>query len=167
MIAILTLCPIRLANLHGLRVGKNLCPIVGHWWIVLDGGETKSGRPDERPIHRILTPFIERWINNWRDTLADAGDHMWPSPKGGPLAYTYVGAIITETTRRELGVAVNPHLFRDCGVYTIADRDGANMGTASGLLQHTDSRVTEKHYNKGASFEAARKFALILEESVK
>lgn len=57
---------------------------------------------------------------------------MWPSPNGGRLAYTYVGFIITETTRRELGVAVNPHLFRDCGVYTIADRDGANMGTASG-----------------------------------
>ena len=32
------------------------------------------------------------------------------------------------------------------------------MGTASGLLQHTDPRVTEKHYNKGASFEAARSY---------
>jgi integrase len=166
MIAILTLCPIRLANLHGLRVAKHVCQIDGHWWIILDRVETKSGRPDERPIHPILTPFIERWINNWRETFGHAGDHMWPSPKGGRLAYTYVGAIVTETTRRELGVAVNPHLFRDCCVHTIADRDGANMGTASALLQHIDPRVTEKHYNKGASFEAARKFARMLGESV-
>lgn len=32
------------------------------------------------------------------------------------------------------------------------------MGIASALLQHTDPRVTEKHYNKGASYEAAKRF---------
>jgi hypothetical protein len=78
------------------------------------------------------------------------------------LAYTYVGAIITKTTGRELGVPVNPHLFRDCGVYTIADRAGDEMGVATGLLQHTDPRVTEKHYNKGASFAAAKRYQTML-----
>ena len=81
-------------------------------------------------------------------------DSFWPSIKGGPLAYTFVGHIITETTRRELGVAVNPHLFRDCGVYTVAINAGDRMGIASGLLQHTDQRTDEKHYNKGATIGA-------------
>jgi hypothetical protein len=39
-------------------------------------------------------------------------DAFWSFTKGGPLAYTYVGQIITETTLRELGVAVSPHLLR-------------------------------------------------------
>ena len=67
----------------------------------------------------------------------DPEDFFWPSTKGGGLAYTYVGSIITETTRRELGVAVNPHLFRDCAVYTVADTAGDEMGVASALLQHS------------------------------
>ena len=78
------------------------------------------------------------------------------------MAYTYVGAIITETTRRELGIAVNPHLFRDCAVFTVAHNAGSEMGVASALLQHTDPRVTETHYNRGANVEAVRSFHQIL-----
>jgi integrase len=162
MIALLSLCPIRLGNLHSLRLGRQIKKIGDQWWIMLPADETKSGRPDERPIHHILTPYIARWADHWRRLYPNREDHFWPSIGGGRLAYTYVGAIITETTRRELGVAVNPHLFRDCCVYTIADRVGDEMRVASGLLQHTDPRVTEKHYNKGASFGAVRKYQAIL-----
>jgi hypothetical protein len=38
------------------------------------------------------------------------------------------------------------------------------MGVASALLQHADPRVTEKHYNKGASFIAVRRYHSILLE---
>jgi hypothetical protein len=38
------------------------------------------------------------------------------------------------------------------------------MGMASGLLQHTDARTVEKHYNKGASFGAVRRYQEILDE---
>lgn len=82
---------------------------------------------------------------------------------GGALCYTYVGAIITATTRRELGIAVNPHLFRDCAVFTVANNAGSEMGLASALLQHTDPRVTEAHYNRGATAEAVRRFHHIVE----
>ena len=116
----------------------------------------------------MLSHYIDRWVSDWRKVFLEAGDHFWPSTKGGGLAYTYVGAIITATTRRELGVRVNPHLFRDCDVFTIADRAGAEMGVASGLLQHTDTRVTEKHYNRGASFNAAKQFQrILLEQNLK
>jgi integrase len=89
---------------------------------------------------------------------------LWSSTKGGPLAYTYVGDIITKTTLRELGVAVSPHLFRDCAVYTVATIAGDRMGIASGLLQHTDFRTTEKYYNKGASLGAVRRYQQILDQ---
>jgi hypothetical protein len=36
------------------------------------------------------------------------------------------------------------------------------MGITSGLLQHTDSRTIEKHYNKGASIAAVRRYQQIL-----
>jgi integrase len=70
--------------------------------------------------------------------------------------------MITEVTKRELGVAVSPHLFRDCAVYTIANEAGDQMGMASALLHHTDPRVTENHYNKGSMNKAARELQMIL-----
>jgi integrase len=164
MVALLALCPIRLRNFAELRIGRQIRRIGETWWIILEAAETKSGRPDERPIPGILTDALQRWVDQWRPVFHPSNEAFWPSIKGGSLAYTYVGQIITETTLRELRVAVNPHLFRDCAVYTVATVAGDRMGIASGFLQHTDPRTTEKDYNKGASVGAVRRYQQILDE---
>lgn len=162
MIAMLALCPIRLKNFASLQIGKHLRKIDDHWWIMLAGEETKTGRADERPLPAILTPIIDQWISTYRLCFLKSGDALWASTAGGALAYTHVGAIITEATKRELGIAVNPHLFRDCAVFTIAHNAGSEMGVASALLQHTDTRVTETHYNRGSKVEAVKSFHRII-----
>ncbi len=106
---------------------------------------------------------IDDWLADWRECFINAGDAMWPSTHGGPLAYTCVGEIITRTTERELSVAVNPHLFRDSAVYTIAHTAGHEMHVASALLQHTDPRITERHYNRGSRIKAAKAFQRLIE----
>ena len=164
MIAFLSLCPIRLRNLAELSVGRQLRRIGDTWWIILEADETKSGYPDERPVPAVVAAHIDAWLKYWRTLFRDPDEAFWPSTKGGPLAYTYVGHIITETTRRELGVPVNPHLFRDCAVYTVAINAGDRMGIASGLLQHTNQRTVEKYYNKGASLDAVRRYQQILDQ---
>jgi integrase/recombinase XerD len=164
MIALLSLCPIRLRNLAELSVGRQIRQIGDTWWILLEAAETKTGRPDERPVPAILTAHIDRWLEHWQRLFRDPGDAFWASIKGGALAYTYVGNIITQTTLRELGIAVNPHLFRDCAVYTVATEAGHRMGIASGLLQHTDERTVQKHYNKGALLSAVRRYQQILDQ---
>jgi hypothetical protein len=163
MIALLALCPIRLGNLAELELGKHLVEEEGTWWIRLAASETKNGRPDERPLPPVLSWAINNWIEEWKPLFHQPTQRLWASTKGGGLAYTYVGTIITEVTRRELGQAVNPHLFRDCAVYTIAHHAGDEMGVASALLQHSDPRVTEEHYNRGSSIEAVKAFHGMLE----
>jgi integrase len=158
MVALLALCPIRLRNFAELRICQQIRRIGDTWWIILEAAETKSDRPDERPVPEILTPYIDRWLECWRPLFRNPDDGFWSSIKGGRLAYTYVGHIITQTTLRELGVAVNPHLFRDCAIYTIATEAGDRMGIGSGLLQHTDDRTIERHYNKGALIGAVRRY---------
>jgi integrase len=164
MIALLALCPIRLRNLAELCVERQLRRVGDTWWIILEADETKTGRPDERPVPGIVAEAIERWLGHWRSVSHPSDDSFWPSIKGGALAYSYVGHIITETTRRVLGVAVNPHLFRDCAVYTVAINAGDRMGIASALLQHTDQRTVEKYYNKGATISAVRRYQQILDQ---
>jgi integrase len=162
MIALLSLCPIRLGNFAELRIGRQICRIGDTWWIILEAAETKSDRPDERPVPEILTPYIDHWLERWRPLFRNSDAALWPSIKGGALAYAYVGEIITQTTLNELGVAVNPHLFRDCAVYTVATHAGDRMGIASGFLQHTDERTIQKHYNKGALIGAVRRYQQML-----
>ena len=162
MIALLSLCPIRLANFSSLRIGNQIRRIDGGWWIELGATETKGGRPDERPVADLLTPHLDRWVGHWHTYFLDPGDALWPSTKGGMLAYSFVGKVITDVTRLELGIAVSPHLFRDSAVHTVANNLGDQMGVASALLQHTDPRTTELHYNKGASTRAAKKYVAIV-----
>jgi integrase len=164
IIALLALCPIRLRNLAELGLGRQLRRIGETWWLILAGDETKTGHPDERPVPKIVGEAIEQWFGHWRLVFHPSDDAFWPSVKGGALAYTYVGHIITETTRRELGIAVNPHLFRDCAVYTVAINAGDRMGITSGLLHHTNRHTVEKHYNKGASHDAVRRYQQILDQ---
>lgn len=162
MVAMLALCPIRLGGFANLTLGKSICRERGQWWIVLEPSQTKSNRRDQRPIAPFLTEIIDRYVEQWRPLFINPQDAFWASIKGGGMAYTYVGDTITRTTARELGTPVNPHLFRDCAVDTIANRAGEFMHLASGLLQHTDPRTTEKHYNKGASLSASKRFAEII-----
>ena len=137
--------------------------------MIVGGSSLRQTRPKPDVLTNVRFPrsspvSIDRWLEHWRTVFLKPDDAFWPSTKGGPLAYTYVGHIITETTRRELGVAVNPHLFRDCAVYTVATNAGDRMGIASGLLQHTDQRTVEKYYNKGASIGAVRRYQQILDQ---
>jgi hypothetical protein len=55
-----------------------------------------------------------------------------------------------------------PHLLRDAAVHFVAMNAGDQMGIASAVLNHTDPRTTEKHYNKGASVMAAQVYQDIL-----
>jgi integrase len=162
MVVLLCLCPIRLKNFAALHLERQIRRIDGVWWIMLTAPETKSRRPDERPLPAFLTELIDRWVQFWRPLFPSSGDAFWPSTTGGPLGYAFVSQTITEVTKRELGVAVSPHLFRDCAVYTIANNAGDRMGMASALLQHTDPRVTQKHYNKGSMHSAVKGFQVIL-----
>jgi hypothetical protein len=59
MIALLALCPIRLRNLAELCVGCQLSLIGETWWIILAADETKSERPDERPVPEIIAEAID------------------------------------------------------------------------------------------------------------
>jgi integrase len=58
---------------------------------------------------------------------------------------------------------VSPHLFRTAAASTAAAYGSNTSHLASALLNHTDSRVTEEHYNRATSMSAAMSYADIVE----
>jgi integrase len=162
LITLLAVCPIRLRNLANLKIGVTFVQHGDQWWIVLPGSETKSGRPDHRAVPKELTFWINQYLDKYRPIFPFSGNALWPSQYGGAMSNSGIHLLVTQTTKRTLGIAIGPHMFRHCVPYTIANLDGSRIGLASALLQHTDSRTTEKHYNLAHCVESSRSFAGII-----
>lgn len=158
MIALLALCPIRLKNFAALEIGTTLKHVHGRWWITLPGNSTKSRRPDERRIRELLNRAIEAYLNDARPILVGprpSTQVLWvSSTTGRPMTAKNVGALVSKLTLQTIGVDVSPHLFRSAAASTAAARGTDTPHLASAVLNHTDPRMTEEHYNRGAIAES-------------
>jgi integrase len=166
MIALLALCPIRLKNFAGLEIGHTFKEVHGRWWIALPGNMTKSGRPDERPVPAWLNRYIDVYLNQSRPVLRGSRpptNALWISATTGQgMTTKNMGTLISKITLTTLGVDVSPHLFRTAAASTAAAYGGNTPHLASALLNHTDPRVTEEHYNRASTVSAAAAYARII-----
>jgi integrase len=166
LVALLALCPIRLKNFAGLEIGETFKEVHGRWWIALPGNMTKSGRPDERPVPAWLNRYIEAYLNQSRPVLIGSRpptNALWiSSTTGRPMTTKNMGTLISKITLETLGVDVSPHLFRTAAASTAATYGGNTPHLASALLNHTDPRVTEEHYNRASTMSAAAAYASIV-----
>src|ERR1700678_576850 len=167
MIAVLAFCPIRLKNFAALQIGTTFKQIKNSWWIVLSAADTKENRPDERRIDASMAPAIERYLEVHRPVLMNGtSPHagLWVSSNtGAPLRYSGVEKTISATTKSTIGVDVSPHMFRTAGASTAATYGGSNPHLGSALLDHTDRRTTQGHYNFATTLSAGQAFAEVLE----
>ena len=166
MIALLAVCPIRLKNFAALEIGRTFREIEGSWWIVLPANETKSRRADERRVPDFLNPYIELYLSDARPALTRPNaptNGLWLSAVSGrPMIKKAVGTLVSKITFEALGVDVSPHLFRTAAASTAATYGGSQPHLARALLNHTDPRITEEHYNRATSMSAAETYAEIV-----
>jgi integrase len=168
MIALLALCPIRLKNFAALEIGRTFKEIQGRWWIALPGINTKSRRSDERRVPSLLNRYIDAYLHQSRPVLLGSRPPthaLWiSSTTGRPMTTKNIGTLISKITLETIGVDVSPHLFRTAAASTAAAYGGNTPHLASALLNHTDPRVTEEHYNRASSVSAAAAYARIISE---
>jgi integrase len=65
-----------------------------------------------------------------------------------------LGTLISKLTLKTLGMDVSPHLFRTAAASTAAAYGSSTPHLASAILNHTNPRVTEEHYNRAGSVSA-------------
>jgi integrase/recombinase XerD len=169
MICILLACSVRRRNVAAMSIGTSVQHCGDEWWIAFGPGETKNGRPYEVPLPTTFSRDIERYLAHYRPDLVGrsptpvAGDALWISDGGKPLTAKEVGQRISAVTQRELGRALNPHLFRKICPTELAIRDPAHVGIAQPLLGHADYRTTQQAYNLGRAIDAARRHNALIE----
>ena len=166
MIALLAVCPNRLKNFSTLEIGHTFKQVHGSWWIAVPAALTKSRRrPDERRVPEWLNNTIDLYLKS-RPVLLRSGsatNALWiSSTTARPMTTKNLGTLVSKVTLETLGVDVSPHLFRTAAASTAAAY-GVNIPhLASAVLNHTDPRVTEEHYNRATSIGASRTYAEII-----
>jgi len=172
MIAFLAYCPVRVANLAAITIGKNLSKRGDSWWVIFTAEETKQRRPLEFPFPSSLTAALEHYLACYRPILAAKGAHrgsagqaLWISQDGGAFTSGGMAQAIERLTKAAFGVEINPHLFRDCAATTIAIDDPEHAHVIAPILGHSAMTTSERHYNQAQTVDAGRLYHAVLAKS--
>lgn len=159
ILAMLIAKPLRLETLFRLEVDKHLRHIGKGYVLLIDGEETKNGQPDECILPFTLTPYLERYLRDFRRQFIGANRHqgLWPSTKGQRMCKGGIYQLVCRRTRNEFGFHINPHLFRDIATAKILRDSPEKIGIATGLLGHSRQDITDKYYRQADSLTASRK----------
>jgi integrase/recombinase XerD len=158
IISFLAMRPLRVSNIIGMRLGTNLVQRNGLWWIYWPPAATKNVVEVDLPFPHDLLSFLETYLEHIRPLLlrrangkqtrrrASPGDFVWIASTGGTLSKNAMYAMTRTRTLERFGVAVNPHLFRDCLSWTL---EQADLGwTIPHMLGHKSHTTSEMHYNR-------------------
>lgn len=166
MVALLAARPLRRANITQIEIGRHLLRVGDGFLLVFQADEVKDNRPLEVDIPAALCPLVEIYLAEDRPMLL--GEHesnrLWISVRREPMSEQAVYCRVTETTRRIFGRPLNPHLFRDCAVTSLAVDDPEHMKIAARILGHRSLATTNKAYNQATMLSAQRDFAAALED---
>ena len=160
MIGLLITCPTMwLGNLTMIEIGGHLKATGETYHLSFTPDETKTHKHMSIPVPASLTPYITHYVEVVRPVLVQGTDtsRLWITRYGQPMKGKTIYGRITTVTERAFGKSINPHLFRDCAVTTVAIDDPEHIGTAAPLLGHTDLRTTEKHYIQANAIAAGRR----------
>lgn len=146
---ILLVCPLRLSNLSGLRLDRNLHrpdprkPIVTH--ILISESEAKNEEAIQWPVPRESAQLIELYIKKYRPALAQPGNvHLFPGRGTGPT--TAMGAWLSKTVTKAIGADFNPHLARHFAAWNFLQANPGQYEVVRRVLGHKDIRTTITFY---------------------
>ena len=159
-IAIVTATNIRIKNLVGIRIGKELRRDQDGYHLVFAAKHMKSRRAFAADLPASLTPYLETYMGQHRVKLlgGQQSDHLFISSYRGPMSRQTMHIRFKGATEKELGIAFGPHRVRDFGVTQIAIDHPEKIGIAPQLLNHAKLRTTQKHYNQAGQLLASRKY---------
>ena len=165
VIALLALIPLRRRTLAALRIGKHLVKVGDLWALEIPAADTKTRRPLDYPISKVMSQRIDLYLDRFRCCLPAANTHtgLWPSNQGCSLSAGAIYAAVYKRTEEAFGFGVNLHQFRHAAATFWSTVDPVNVRGAKDLLGQASFTTMEKHYIMGRSRIAGRALAHALE----
>ena len=164
MLAFLAVRPLRVKNFGSLECGRHLVHVEKTWLINIPATETKNHQPLNFYFPDALLPWFERYLKSVRPLFPDAktSNRLWLSKNGACAHCGLIHYCITRLTRQLFGVAINPHLLRDCAATSLAEGSVAIARSATSLLGHGHVTTTERFYIQENNIAASRRINSVL-----
>jgi integrase len=150
-IAILSVAPVRLANLTAIRLGTNLTKPGGpgkNYWLAFPDYDVKNRVRLEYPLEEYLTELIDEYVHDFRPALLRGSNEDWLFPgqrKGAKGKISFSGQI-TERVHKATGLQMTVHQFRHAAGAIILKKRPGEYELVRQLLGHKSVQTTINAY---------------------
>jgi integrase len=162
-VEILTVAPMRAANLVGLDVERHIVETgrgrhrTRH--IVIPGTETKTRVPFEKELSRQTCAVLDAYLSKYRHRVGVTNSTLlFPSPHGHQRATSQFSTGLSQFIFRETGIRMHTHLFRHLAGKLRLEHDSSDIETVRQILGHTSSATTLRYYAETRTDQALRRY---------
>jgi hypothetical protein len=166
-IAILTVAPVRLANLVAIRLGMNLIKPGGpdsNYWLTFPDYDVKNRVRLEYPLEQYLTRMIDEYVHNFRPILLRGRNDDWlfPGQRGGAKSSILFSGQITQRIYQTTGLRMTVHQFRHAAGALILQSRPGEYELVRQLLGHRNVQTTINAYIGLENIHASEIFSKIV-----
>ena len=171
-IAILTFAPVRLSNLVGIELGKNLIKPGGlntPYWLVFPHYDVKNRVDLNFQFDQPLTDLIDEYVHEFRPALLRGANASWlfPGEAGEPKMAIYVQPQITQRIQKAVGLRITVHQFRHAAAAIYLKHRPGDYETVRRLLGHRNIQTTIRFYCGLQTMQATEQFGKLIRQQIK
>jgi hypothetical protein len=149
--AILSVAPVRLANLAAIKLGTNLIKPDGPnsgYWLVFPGYDVKNRVKLEYQLPEYVTRVIDDYVHNFRPALMRGTNEDWlfPGQRRGPKGKTCLSGQIKDRIWKEIGLRITTHQFRHAAGAIILMKRPGEYELVRQILGHKSVQTTINAY---------------------
>lgn len=164
-VALLLVAPVRVKNLasidieqHIHRVSETVC------FLTFPNTEVKNKQDLEYPLPAPVLRLLDIYVEVYRPLLAKkGGSKLFVSQKGNQKNPEHLSAQIPKFIHKELGLAMNAHLFRHFAGFIYLKNHPGEYETVRQLLGHKSIKTTIEFYTGLEQAESFRRYDDILD----
>ena len=150
-IAIETFAPIRLRNLIGIELGKNLIKPGGldtPYWLVFPNYDVKNRVDLNFKFDEPLTKIIDEYVHEFRPTLLRGSNANWlfPGESGEPKNGLLFSKQVTERIQKAVGLRITVHQFRHAAAAIYLKHHPGDYEAVRRVVGHRSLTTTIKFY---------------------
>jgi len=170
-IAILTVAPVRIANLGAIRLGVNLIKPDGpdsNYWLTFPDYDVKNRVRLEYPLEQYLTRMIDDYVHDFRPILLRGrnADWLFPGQREGAKSSILFSGQITQRVYQATGLRMTVHQFRHAAGALILQCRPGEYELVRQLLGHRNVQTTINAYIGLENIRASEIFSKIVMEHI-
>lgn len=165
MMAMLAAKPLRIGTLGRTDVGVHLVRSKDRYVWSFGAHETKNAERSRIELPARLTPYIDRWLQEFRPVLLKTARSpaMWISCYRNRMSTGVIYYRFCSATQQELGVRVNPHQVRAIVATSVAVAMPNEVRMVPALLDLRNDAVAKIHYILADRLSASDRYLARLE----